>query len=107
MIKNALLRAAYWAADRGSDLTMAILREACRDEFVAAGKLTRDPDYVPPKRPRQHTGADASLDALEAEPSETSEQTAPSPVDVRARQLERAKEARDESTTEPTQTSAS
>ncbi|MGB0588200.1 MAG: ATP-binding protein [Myxococcota bacterium] len=107
MIKNALLRAAYWAADRGSELTMAILREACRDEFVAAGKLTRDPGYVPPKRPRQHTGVDETTGALEAEPAEPSEQGAPSPVDVRARQLERAREARDESATEPTQTSAS
>ena len=57
MIKNALLRAAYWAADREGHLTLELLRESCRDEYVAAGKLARDPGYVPPPRPRQHSGA--------------------------------------------------
>ena len=96
MIKNALLRAAYWAADRGSDLTMAILKEACRDEFVAAGKLTRDPDYVPPRRPRQHTGSvTVDLDD-DTPPEESAEAHAPSPAEVRARQLERTEAGKKE-----------
>ena len=95
MIKNALLRAAYWAADRDSDVTMGILREACRDEFVAAGKLTRDPDYVPPKRPRQHTGIDDTSMTVAGirTPGNTEDSDAPSPAEVRARQLERAKQS--------------
>jgi SpoVK/Ycf46/Vps4 family AAA+-type ATPase len=107
MIKNALLRAAYWAADRGSELTMAILRDACRDEFVAAGRLTRDPDYVPPKRPRQHTGTEETEpDAADDTPG-TPAQPAPSAADVRARQLEHAKDTRDTIAAETNQTSAS
>ena len=42
LIKNALLRAAYRAADRGAHLTQAILHQACVDECVAAGKVMRD-----------------------------------------------------------------
>ena len=42
MIKNSLLRAAYLACDRGSAITAQILRDACRDEYKAAGKVTRD-----------------------------------------------------------------
>ncbi|MCB9728784.1 MAG: AAA family ATPase [Deltaproteobacteria bacterium] len=56
MIKNALLRAAYMAADRDSALTQAILHEACRDEYVAAGKVTRDASAVVEKRARVHRG---------------------------------------------------
>ena len=48
MIKNALLRAAYWAADRGSELTQPILEESCMDEYVAAGKVARDPSLRAP-----------------------------------------------------------
>jgi len=40
-IKNALLRAAYRAVERGGVVSQALLAEACRDEYVAAGKLTR------------------------------------------------------------------
>ncbi len=49
MIKNVLLRAAYWACDADSPITAKILHESCRDEYVAAGKVTRDtPPGVPP-----------------------------------------------------------
>ncbi len=48
MIKNALLRAAYWACEDGDEITQAILLDACRDEYKAAGKVTRDPNYKPP-----------------------------------------------------------
>ena len=81
---------------------------ASADEALSRARLARRyGEQLPWRSTRQHTGVDETADALEAEPSEPSEQTAPSPVDVRARQLERAKEARDESATEPTQTSAS
>jgi len=40
-IKNALLRAAYRAADQGSQITQALLVEACQDEYAAAGKVVR------------------------------------------------------------------
>jgi SpoVK/Ycf46/Vps4 family AAA+-type ATPase len=103
MIKNSLLRAAYWAADRGSDVTMSILRDACRDEFVSAGKLTRDPDYVPPKRPRQHTGADEPPASADPEAQEPMNEPAPSPVEVRARQLEHALDTLDEPPAEVSQ----
>lgn len=38
-IKNALLRAAYRAVERGGVVTHELPSEACRDEYVAAGKL--------------------------------------------------------------------
>lgn len=51
-IKNALLRAAYWAADRGTDvdgggieggaITQNDLERACRREYVANGKVIRE-----------------------------------------------------------------
>lgn len=47
-IKNALLRAAYWACDQDSDLTMEIIEDACLEEYRAAGKVTRDPNWKPP-----------------------------------------------------------
>ncbi len=47
-IKNALLRAAYAAADSGGNLTMKILSAACQEEYKSAGKVARDPDYTPP-----------------------------------------------------------
>ncbi|MFO0749457.1 MAG: AAA family ATPase [Myxococcota bacterium] len=40
-IKNALLRAAYRAVDRGGVVSHELLAEACRDEYVAAGKPPR------------------------------------------------------------------
>jgi SpoVK/Ycf46/Vps4 family AAA+-type ATPase len=51
MIKNALLRAAYQSAERREVVNMSNLQAACRDEFVSAGKLTRDADWTPPERP--------------------------------------------------------
>ena len=51
MIKNALLRAAYLACDQDSDINAKILRDACRDEYKAAGKVTRDL----PDKPEQPT----------------------------------------------------
>jgi ATP-dependent 26S proteasome regulatory subunit len=42
MIKNVLLRAAYWACEAGTPITAAILHDSCRDEYVAVGKVTRD-----------------------------------------------------------------
>ena len=51
MIKNALLRAAYAACDAGTEITHGVIADACRDEYKAAGKLARDPDYVAPPRP--------------------------------------------------------
>ena len=50
MIKNALLRAAYWACDAGTPVDQPTLLKACRDELKAAGRLTRDPDWKPPPR---------------------------------------------------------
>ncbi len=58
-IKNALLRAAYWAADRagaqeknadpnGALITQADLTRACRREYVASGKVVREPGAEPP-----------------------------------------------------------
>ena len=61
-IKNALLRAAYWAADRNDDanraadppggdrplITQADLARACRREYVASGKVVREPGAEPP-----------------------------------------------------------
>lgn len=44
LIKNALLRAAYRAAEAGGSLTQELLAASCRDEYVAAGKVTRDTD---------------------------------------------------------------
>ncbi len=48
-IKNAIMRAAYRAADEPDHskrrLTQAILAEACRDECAAAGKLVRLPGH--------------------------------------------------------------
>jgi SpoVK/Ycf46/Vps4 family AAA+-type ATPase len=56
MIKNALLRAAYWACEQKSIVTTAILHDACLDEYKAAGKVTRDAAVVaaepPPPRLR-------------------------------------------------------
>lgn len=52
MIKNALLRAAYRSCERGNEITQEQLVNACVDEYRAAGKLTRDPDYVPETPPR-------------------------------------------------------
>ena len=52
MIKNVLLRAAYWAADRDGRITQQILHDACRDEYQAAGKLTRDAGFEPQPRQR-------------------------------------------------------
>ena len=46
MIKNALLRAAYWACEAGTDMTQEVLMDACIDEYKAAGKLARDPSFV-------------------------------------------------------------
>jgi SpoVK/Ycf46/Vps4 family AAA+-type ATPase len=46
-IKNALLRAAYSAADAGTTIDQATLRRACREECKAAGKLVRDLVPVP------------------------------------------------------------
>lgn len=40
-IKNALLRAAYRAAERGKPIDQAILIAACEDEYEAAGKVVR------------------------------------------------------------------
>jgi len=40
-IKNALLRAAYRAADAGAKLDARTLAEACQDEYQAAGKVVR------------------------------------------------------------------
>ena len=40
-IKNALLRAAYRAAELDSPLTQTLLHESCLDEYAAAGKVTR------------------------------------------------------------------
>jgi SpoVK/Ycf46/Vps4 family AAA+-type ATPase len=45
-IKNALLRAAYWACEAGTSMTQEILKDACIDEYKAAGKLARDPSYI-------------------------------------------------------------
>ena len=64
MIKNALLRAAYWAAERGDGLTQAILEEACHDEYVAAGKVARDLSLQPPSPRRGWKEAEA--EAVEA-----------------------------------------
>lgn len=41
MIKNALLRTAYWACDAGSPLTRKLLYRACEEEYRAAGRVTR------------------------------------------------------------------
>ena len=43
LIKNALLRAAYRAADKESAVTQEILRQSCEDEYAAAGKISRRP----------------------------------------------------------------
>jgi SpoVK/Ycf46/Vps4 family AAA+-type ATPase len=51
-IKNALVRAAYRAANSGTPLTQRILDEACRDEYLAEGKVLRDPLSVTVRRPR-------------------------------------------------------
>jgi SpoVK/Ycf46/Vps4 family AAA+-type ATPase len=67
MIKNALLRAAYMAAEAGSPLTQEILHEACRDEYVAAGKVTRDASVVEAKRARVHRGLAEDDEAAAAE----------------------------------------
>ncbi len=50
MIKNALLRAAYWAADAGTEITAAILDDACKDELQAAGRVTREGRFGPSPR---------------------------------------------------------
>lgn len=47
-IKNALLRAAYAAAEQGTEMTMKILEESCQDEYKAQGKVARDPNFSPP-----------------------------------------------------------
>ena len=46
MIKNALLRAAYWACEAGTKMTQQVLTDACIDEYKAAGKLARDPSFI-------------------------------------------------------------
>ena len=46
LIKNALLRAAYRAAEQDGLLTATILDQACRDEYAAAGKVARDPGAI-------------------------------------------------------------
>ena len=46
MIKNALLRAAYWACEAGTSITQDVLIDACIDEYKAAGKLARDPSFI-------------------------------------------------------------
>ena len=48
-IKNALLRAAYAAADGGGRLTQKVLEEACLEEYKAAGRVSRDPNFKPPE----------------------------------------------------------
>jgi len=48
-IKNALLRAAYAAADLGGQMTMKILEDACQEEYKSQGKVARDPNYEPPE----------------------------------------------------------
>ena len=48
MIKNALLRAAYWAADGDGRIAQKVLHDACRDEYRAVGKVTRDARAVSP-----------------------------------------------------------
>ena len=47
MIKNALLRAAYWAMDQGSPIDQTRLLAACREEYKAAGKLVREGEPQP------------------------------------------------------------
>jgi SpoVK/Ycf46/Vps4 family AAA+-type ATPase len=78
MIKNALLRAAYWACDQGSEITQAILDDACRDEYKAAGKVTQDASRrgVPPREQARLAAAAARA-------------TAPSPVEALARRQAR------------------
>src|SRR5437879_1154105 len=53
-IKNAVMRAAYVAAHRGSPITMALLGEAAEKECAAAGKLFQNPPppAAPPKPAR-------------------------------------------------------
>ena len=63
-LENALLRAAYWAADRGSELTQPILEESCMDEYVAAGKVARDPSL---RAPSPRRGWQEAEDAAVAE----------------------------------------
>ena len=41
MIKNSLLRAAYWAADGADVITQQDFLNACMDEYKAAGKVAR------------------------------------------------------------------
>jgi SpoVK/Ycf46/Vps4 family AAA+-type ATPase len=69
MIKNSLLRAAYMAAEADSSITMKLLQDACHDEYVAIGKLARDPSVPRPKRPREHVG----IEQLPSEPSDEAE----------------------------------
>lgn len=45
-IKNALLRAAYRACDAGHPIGQVQLARACHDEYVAAGRVTRDLSVV-------------------------------------------------------------
>jgi SpoVK/Ycf46/Vps4 family AAA+-type ATPase len=53
MIKNALLRAAYWACDAGVPLAQAHLERSCGEECRAAGKLTRTPVRPAAEEPRR------------------------------------------------------
>ncbi|MGM0576560.1 MAG: ATP-binding protein [Myxococcota bacterium] len=71
MIKNALLRAAYWAADDEGIISQEILHDACRDEYKAAGKVARDASAIPDKKPRIHRG----LEEEERQRAEGSEAT--------------------------------
>ena len=75
MIKNALLRGAYWACEKKSPITQQILDDACRDEYKAAGKVTQDAGKRGPT-PREIGRRAAESGA----PKE-----APSPVDALAR----------------------
>lgn len=50
MIKNSLLRAAYWACDSGKKINQDILSDACLDEYKAAGKVARDPAFEKRRR---------------------------------------------------------
>ena len=42
-IKNAVMRAAFMAAQAGSPITQALLFDAAEKECAAAGKLFRNP----------------------------------------------------------------
>jgi|GEM_PF-348047 len=50
MVKNAIIRAAYFACEAGTSITQKILEDSCLDEYQAAGKVARDPAALGPAK---------------------------------------------------------